>query len=221
VSFSGSSVAENAYYVNGFNVSNFRNGLSPSTVPFEFYEQFEIKNEAYTSDYGRSTGGVINGTTKSGTNKFKAGVSVYFNPDRLSWKNPNSNYVDSAGATQVYRYTGHSWSQSADANVYASGPILKNKLFYYGLYQMRDSRSRSAGSTTYSKGRNDSPSGVARSISTRTRATISSSPASRTSRRASPTPTASPSRPRPRAPTSAPSRPTPAAPTASIAIPAR
>jgi len=157
VSFSGSSVAENAYYVNGFNVSNFRNGLSPSTVPFEFYEQFEIKNEAYAADYGRSTGGVINGTTKSGTNEFKGGVSVYFNPDRLSWKNPDSDYKDSTGTTQVYRYTGRSWSQSADANVYASGPIVKNKLFFYGLYQLRDSRSKSAGATTFSESRNDSP----------------------------------------------------------------
>ncbi len=157
VSFSGSSVAENAYYVNGFNISNFRNGLSPSSVPFEFYEQLEIKNEAYTADYGRSTGGVINGTTKSGTNQFKAGVNVFVSPDRLSWKNADVNYRDSAGATQVYRYTGHSWAQSADANVYASGPIVKNKLFYYGLYQLRDSRSKSAGSTTYGESRNDSP----------------------------------------------------------------
>ncbi len=157
VSFSGSSVAENAYYVNGFNISNFRNGLSPSTVPFEFYEQIEIKNEAYAADLGRSTGGVINGNTKSGTNQFKGGVSVYFSPDQLSWKNPNSEYKDSTGTTQVYRYTGRSWAQSADANVYASGPIVKNKLFFYGLYQLRDSRSKGAGATTYSESRNDSP----------------------------------------------------------------
>ena len=157
VSFSGSSVAENAYYVNGFNISNFRNGLSPSSVPFDFYEQLEIKNEAYAADTGRSTGGVINGTTKSGTNQFKAGASVFFNPDRLSWKNANVDYKDSVGATQIYRYTDHSWAQSADANFYASGPIVKNKLFYYGLYQVRDSRSKGAGATTYSESRNDSP----------------------------------------------------------------
>ncbi|MDH4053481.1 MAG: carboxypeptidase-like regulatory domain-containing protein, partial [Rubrivivax sp.] len=36
-SFSGSSVAENAYFVNGFNVTNFRNGLGGSTIPFEAY----------------------------------------------------------------------------------------------------------------------------------------------------------------------------------------
>lgn len=156
-SFSGSSVAENGYYVNGFNITNFRNGLAPTVVPFEFYEQLEVKNEAYAADYGRSTGGVINGATKRGSNQFKAGASVYFSPDRLSANNPDSYYKDSVGVTQVYRYTGHSWGQSTDANVYVSGPILKNRLFYYGLYQVRDSRSKGAGSTTYSETRNDSP----------------------------------------------------------------
>eukprot|EP01036_Dinobryon_divergens_P048467 gene48467-65020_t len=82
------------------------------------------------------TGGVINGTTKSGSNQFKAGASVFFNPDSLSWKNANVNYKDSVGATQIYRYTDYNWAQSADANFYASGPIVKNKLFYYGLYQV-------------------------------------------------------------------------------------
>ena len=68
-----------------------------------------------------------------------------------------SSDKDSVGATQIYRYTDHSWAQSADANFYASGPIVKNKLFYYGLYQVRDSRSKGAGATTYSESRNDSP----------------------------------------------------------------
>jgi len=38
VSFGGSSVAENVYYIDGLNVTNFRNGLGGSTVPFEFYQ---------------------------------------------------------------------------------------------------------------------------------------------------------------------------------------
>ena len=36
VSLGGSSVAENVYYINGMNVTNFRNGLGGASVPFEF-----------------------------------------------------------------------------------------------------------------------------------------------------------------------------------------
>jgi hypothetical protein len=42
-SFGGASVAENAYYINGMNVTNFRNGLGGSTIPFEFYDQVQLK----------------------------------------------------------------------------------------------------------------------------------------------------------------------------------
>ena len=40
VSFSGSSVAENVYYINGMNVTDFRRGLGGSAIPFEFFDQF-------------------------------------------------------------------------------------------------------------------------------------------------------------------------------------
>ena len=36
VSISGSSVAENIYYINGMNITNFRTFVGGTTVPFEF-----------------------------------------------------------------------------------------------------------------------------------------------------------------------------------------
>jgi len=44
VSFAGASVAENTTYVDGLNITNFRNGLGFSEVPFEAYEMFEVKS---------------------------------------------------------------------------------------------------------------------------------------------------------------------------------
>ncbi|MDH4032117.1 MAG: carboxypeptidase-like regulatory domain-containing protein, partial [Chromatiales bacterium] len=43
VSFGGASVAENAYYVDGLNVSEFNRGLGGSSAPFEFYDQVQLK----------------------------------------------------------------------------------------------------------------------------------------------------------------------------------
>ena len=59
-------MAENQIYINGLNVTNFRNGLGFSNVPYEFYEQFQVKTGGYSAEFGRSTGGVINAVTKSG-----------------------------------------------------------------------------------------------------------------------------------------------------------
>jgi hypothetical protein len=68
-SFGGSSVAENSCYINGLEVTNTRQGLGCGELPFEFYDQFQIKTGGYSAQYGRTTGGVINATSKSGTRR--------------------------------------------------------------------------------------------------------------------------------------------------------
>ena len=140
VSFGGSSVSENAYYVNGFNVSNFRNGLDPSTVPFEFYSNFEIKTGAYSAEFGRSTGGVVNTTTKYGTNEYKGGFSVYYAPDKLRRARPSSYYTDTDGTVLPYTYNEKDTKTNTTANIYASGPLWKDHLFFYGLYSARSNK---------------------------------------------------------------------------------
>jgi hypothetical protein len=135
-SFGGASVAENAYFVNGMNITNFRNGLGGATVPFEFYKEFEVKTGGYSAEFGRSTGGVINSTTKSGSNEYHAGFNVYFEADAGRENFPD---VYQGGNTATpYVYNSADYRQDLTANVYASGPIWKNKLFFYGLYQTRD-----------------------------------------------------------------------------------
>ena len=67
-SISGSSVAENAYLINGLSITNFRNFTGSSTVTFEFYDIVEVKTGGYSAEYGKAIGGVINAVTKSGSN---------------------------------------------------------------------------------------------------------------------------------------------------------
>lgn len=137
ISFGGASVAENAYFVNGFNISNFRNGLDPADVPFEFYDQFEIKTGGYSAEFGRSTGGVINATTKSGSNEYHAGFNLYFQPDVGRENAPSTYYTNSAGTVVPLVYNDADYWQEWQANVFASGPLWKNKIFFYGLYNAR------------------------------------------------------------------------------------
>jgi hypothetical protein len=50
-SFSGSSVGENQYLVNGLNTTNFRNFVGFSDVPFEFYETVDVKTGGFQAQY--------------------------------------------------------------------------------------------------------------------------------------------------------------------------
>jgi len=133
-SFGGSSVAENAYFVNGLNVSNFRNGLGGSTIPFEFYKEFQVKTGGYSAEFGRSTGGVINAVTKSGSNEFEFGVNVIHTPDSLMQERETKYKRD--GTVSQYGDTGT--YDKTDLNLYVSGALIEDSLFYYVLYNPRD-----------------------------------------------------------------------------------
>lgn len=133
-SFGGASIAENAFFINGLNVTNFRNGLGGSGIPFEFYESFEVKTGGYSVEFGRSTGGVVNAVTKRGTNEFKAGASVYYDPDSLREDSPNTLFRD--GST--YIDNSQDSTEKLEANIYASGALIEDTLFFYALYTHRD-----------------------------------------------------------------------------------
>lgn len=152
-SFGGASAAENTMYINGLNVTNFRNGLGFSTVPYEFYKEFQVKTGGYSAEFGRSTGGVINAVTKSGSNDFEAGASVYWKPESLRSNAPN--VYEPSG--KLFRYNSETKVDSKEYNVYVSGAAVEDKLFYFLMYNPRDIQQKYNGSTgeTYSESSQD------------------------------------------------------------------
>ncbi len=145
-SISGASVSENAYYVNGLNVTDFRKGLGSATVPFEFYETVEVKNGGYQAEFGRATGGFVNAVTKSGSNDFHGSLMFNWEPDDLrsdapDTRNPRNNnvlYVDNSMDSYDRK----------DVVAQLSGPIWKDHLFFYGIYNHRDIKSSNAPANT-------------------------------------------------------------------------
>ena len=133
-SFAGASIAENAYFINGMNVTNFRNGLGGSTVPFEFYKEFQVKTGGYGAEFGRSLGGVINAVTKSGGNEFEFGGNLYRTLGGLQGDTPNSYHRDG----RIYVANDKDQTTRTDVNLWASGPIVQDKLFFFAMYNPRD-----------------------------------------------------------------------------------
>ena len=134
VSFGGASVAENVYYIDGLNVSNFRTGMGGSSVPFEFYGEFQIKTGGYSAEFGRSTGGVINAVTRRGGNEFEYGVVSYLQPESLQGTSPNTMRPDGS----YYDFNSKNTRSSMTTDIYFGGPIIKDRLFFFALYEPRD-----------------------------------------------------------------------------------
>ena len=131
VSISGASFTENAFYINGLNVTDFVSGLQPTEVPFDFYQTVEVKTGGAPAEFGRATGGYVVATTKSGSNDYHAGVTGTWEPQGLRGTSPSTYSTDYRDATASRR----------ELVFQASGPIIKDHLFIYGLYNLRDIRS--------------------------------------------------------------------------------
>lgn len=135
-SFGGASVAENSCYINGMEVTNTSQGLGCGSVPFEFYKEFQVKTGGYSAQFGRTTGGVINAVTKSGSNEWEFGATVNYIPKSLREDGRKSRA--NGGTGDVFRDQTNDEFGSMEYTVSASGPIIEDKLFIYALLNPRD-----------------------------------------------------------------------------------
>ncbi|MCC4594347.1 TonB-dependent receptor [Xanthomonas campestris pv. phormiicola] len=142
VSFGGSGVTENAYYINGFNVSNPLNNLGGLSLPYGAIDQQETYTGGYSSKYGRSTGGVINQVGKRGTNEWHFGIQTTWAPDSLA-SSPRDIWYPSASlasdytyenpdlAGTLYRRRKGDTSTNTTYSAYAGGPLIEDRLFVF------------------------------------------------------------------------------------------
>lgn len=147
-SFGGASVAENSYYVNGFNVTNLYNNLSFSEVPFQAIQQLDVQTGGYGAQYGFSTGGVTSVITKRGTNEWKGGASWVYEP-AFARENQQTTFTKDGALYRSYK------SNSDNDNVYSAwlgGALVKDKLFFYGIFQ-----SHRATDTNYARATDSKP----------------------------------------------------------------
>ena len=134
-SIGGSSVAENAYYLNGLNITNFDNYVGGARVPFEFYSSIDVKSGGYSAEFGRATGGIVNAVSKSGSNEFTAAMHLNWEPNFL--REQGKDLFDSQGQISERRLERES---EYSAILEMGGPIVKDRLFVYGLVEFREDK---------------------------------------------------------------------------------
>lgn len=138
-SIGGSSVAENAYYINGLNITNPDTYVGSARVPFDFYQTVDTQTGGYAAEFGRATGGVINATTKSGSNTPMMAIHGNFEASGLHSRAPNIGLASNPSTIGALAR-----DELHQLSVEASGALIKDHLFVYGLYQANTSTSKRA-----------------------------------------------------------------------------
>ncbi|CTP92280.1 Oar protein [Xanthomonas translucens pv. arrhenatheri] len=134
LSFGGSSAAENAYYINGFNTTDPLRGLGGLTLPYGSIDQLQVYTGGYSAKYGRSDGGVINAVGKRGSNAWHFGGQATWEPDGLR-SSQKDVYAPGNGA--LYRPDSKNSATLSTQSLYAGGPLIQDKLFFFGAYELQ------------------------------------------------------------------------------------
>ncbi len=130
ISFAGQRGTLNSLVVDGANNDNTFFGQTvgrtgSGRAPYQFSQdavkEFQVNNNAYSAEYGRAGGAVINVVTKSGTNEYHGSVFDYYRDKSLN----ANNYINVLNnrAKSPYHFDQYGFS--------LGGPIVKDKHFFF------------------------------------------------------------------------------------------
>ncbi|MGA3019272.1 MAG: TonB-dependent receptor [Bryobacteraceae bacterium] len=89
-------------------------------------KEYQVSSSNYSAELGQAAGGVVNAVTKSGANGLHGDLFYYL---RYPTFNALDSYPKSRG---TYSQPIHQWQQFGGS---IAGPIIKDKLFYFGTYE--------------------------------------------------------------------------------------
>jgi hypothetical protein len=136
ISIDGSSGSENKFIIDGVDTTNPQVGTSAVPLRAEFMEEVQVKSAGYAAEFGGSTGGVINAITRSGTNAFHGTLLSDF--QQRKWGGAQRPILaDSLTSDTEFVYINPPKDDEnrIDPGVSLGGPILRDRLWFFGQYQ--------------------------------------------------------------------------------------
>ncbi len=109
---------------------------SAFTLPQESIREFQVVAAGYSAEFGRSSGGVVNVATKSGTNDFRGSAFLVWRPEQLALGNEftdalSEQKLDALAIPIIIAPTQTQFGGSV------GGPIVKDKLFFFTSYEQQ------------------------------------------------------------------------------------
>jgi outer membrane receptor protein involved in Fe transport len=129
VGINGTTSPENAFQIDGVGVNDGAFGILATPLSTEFIKELNVVSGGYMPEYGRSMGGIFDVTTMSGSNEFHGSVWFNFSPGSL--EGPRTLIKSDASVIT----TNERISNLRDFGLQVGGPIVKDKLWFFGGLQ--------------------------------------------------------------------------------------
>jgi hypothetical protein len=117
------------YYMDGIVNSSIRSGTYVALPDIDSLQEFKVQSQSDKAEFGGVMGGVVNMTSKSGTNRFAGSVFGYYRNQDMAARNPFRD-VDTVTRTAVE----HPDFRQGQFGANVGGPIFKGKTFFFASY---------------------------------------------------------------------------------------
>lgn len=125
ITISGARPQQNNYLLDGINIEDYSNGAPGSvlggTLGVDAIQEFSVLTSNYSTQYGRTSGGVINAITRSGTNQFHGSAYEFARNSVFDAR----DFFSSSSLLFHRNQFGAS----------GGGPIRRDKTFIFGNYE--------------------------------------------------------------------------------------
>jgi hypothetical protein len=126
MSISGGRPWQNNYRLDGISINDYANGAPGSALGanlgVDAIKEFSVVSSGYPAEYGRSSGGIINAVTRSGTNSFHGDVYEFIRNSAAD----SRKFLD---GPKIPEFKRNQFGGSI------GGPIRKNRTFFFGDYE--------------------------------------------------------------------------------------
>jgi len=124
LSINGQSPRYNNIVVDGLDNNDSAVGSVRSTFSQEAVQEYQVIQSPFSSEYGKTAGGIVNIVTRSGSNEFHGSGFYFFRDDGLSEDNPLTGTKTPFEQNQY--------------GVSLGGPLVRDRLFFFGAAERLD-----------------------------------------------------------------------------------
>jgi hypothetical protein len=129
LTISGARPQQNNYRLDGVSLNDYANGAPGSVLGgnlgVDAIQEFSVLTSNYSAEYGKTSGGVVNAVTRSGTNSFHGSAYEFLRNSALD----AANFFENAGGIPKSPFKRNQFGGAI------GGPIVKAKTFFFADYE--------------------------------------------------------------------------------------
>src|SRR5258708_4543895 len=128
LTISGARPQQNNYRLDGVSLNDYANGAPGSvlggSLGVDAIQEFSVLTSNYSAEYGKTSGGVVNAITRTGTNQIHGSVYEFLRNSRLDAKNYFDDPTQPIPPFKRNQFGGA-----------IGGPIVKDRTFFFADYE--------------------------------------------------------------------------------------